>query len=104
MTYCEIEDLGDKLGVKFGPFQFCLCGVGYVEIPYFDIKAYRDPSGCCEGCGGYGVGKVNICAGGTGLRQHSLCSCCCGHKQVVIDFRNDKIQSISSLFVSFVSY
>ena len=90
MLYCDIEDLGNELSVKFGPFQGFLCYLGDFVIPYTNIKCYHDPSGCCEGCGGYGIGKINKCSGGAGGRQHSLCSCCCGHKQIVIEFKSTK--------------
>merc|ERR1719295_1125024 len=45
--WCEVEDLGGSLSVKFGPLNI-LCGIQSVEIPYAQIKAYRDPKGCCE--------------------------------------------------------
>lgn len=93
-VWCDTEDLGDRLSVKFGPLQACLCGCGATEIPYASIKSYREPKGCCDACCGYGIGQVYICSGGIGLRQHSCCSCCCGHQQIIIEFRSDKTESM----------
>merc|ERR1740123_578243 len=83
--WCEVEDLGGSLSVKFGPLNIW-CGTQSVEIPYAQIRAYRDPQGSCEGCCAYGVGKVNFCVDG-GLRQHALCSLCCQQRQIVIEFK-----------------
>ena len=83
----QIEDLGRSLSVKFGPFTPIFCGFGAVEIAYSDIKSYGDPAGSCEGLFAYGLCRINICAN---LRQHSLCSSGCGHRQVVIRFKTDQ--------------
>lgn len=85
MLWCEVEDQGDRLSVRFGPLNV-LCGMGHVVIPYVQIKAYRPPFGDCERCGGYGVGKVNLCVSG-GLRQHALCGLCCDQRPVIIEYR-----------------
>lgn len=79
--YCDVEDLGDKLRVKFGPLSMPCKGTE-VEIPYRLIKEYRSPDNCCEGCCGYGFCKVNKVQGG--IRPHALWSCGCGQKQIVL--------------------
>ena len=54
---------------------------------YADIQSYGDPQDECEGCCSYGVGKVNTCAS---TSQHSLCSCNCQQRQMVIRFHGEQ--------------
>lgn len=82
------------MSVKFGPLTACFCGLGKTEIIYSTIKEYHDPQDCCEGCCAYGIGKVNKCAGKSGIRQHSLCSCCCNQRQIVITFNDGQYPSV----------
>merc|ERR1719474_268258 len=84
--YCQVEDLGDKLKVTFGPLAMPCNGTS-VEIPYRQMAAYRSPDGCCEGCCGYGFCQVNKVQGG--IRQHSLWSCGCHQKQIVIELKQN---------------
>ena len=90
MVYCDVEDLGASLSVRFGPYPALLCGVGDIEIPYRDIKLYHEPTNTCEGCCAYGVGKINKCTKPP-IRQHALCSCCCKQRQMVIVYRNPQM-------------
>ena len=34
----------------------------------------------------YGICKINTCVG-NGIRQHSVCSCCCKQKQIIIEYK-----------------
>ena len=85
MLWCEVEDEGNALRVQFGPMNV-MCGMGHVVIPFDQIKSYRPAKGGCETCGGYGIGRVNICVSG-GLRQHALCGICCKQSPVVIEYK-----------------
>eukprot|EP01084_Bolivina_argentea_P156024 271880_1 len=85
--WCEVEDLGSDLCVTFGPLQAVFCNMGQAIIPYNQIKTYYAPTNCYEGCCGYGIAKINKAVDG-GIRQHSLCSCDCREKQMVIQYRN----------------
>ena len=85
MLWCEVEDTGESLSVKFGPLNL-FCRMGHTIIRYSDIKEYRPAQGRCEKRCGYGVGKVNYCVPG-GLRQHALCGLCCQQKPVLIEFK-----------------
>merc|ERR1711879_102986 len=61
MLWCEMEDMGNALSVRFGPLSHCcFCGNGSALIPYQSIKAYRPAQGCCEAHCSYGIARVNI--------------------------------------------
>ena len=91
MLWCDVYDnYGHSLSVNFGPCRVCICNYGQILIRYDSIKSYYARKECCDGLCGYGVGRVDQC---TGTRQHS-CSCCCEHKQIVIQFKESKHRSM----------
>ena len=77
VLWCEIEDQGDVLSVRFGPLN--LFGRGLALIPFHEIQAYRAPKTCCEGICSFG-----ICIG-CGWR--SLVACGCTKRRLVIEYK-----------------
>eukprot|EP01083_Nonionella_stella_P001669 4754_1 len=85
-AWCDVEDLGSDLKVRFGPLTNLLCCMGEIRIPYNQMRSYHDPVDCNEGSCGYGIG-MNKCYS---LRQHSNCSNNCKQRQIVIEYKTPR--------------
>ena len=95
--YVNIEDRGDHLLLTYGPFRWCLCGMGKEKVPYKNIKDFQITRTCFYGLG---IGTGGIC-GGSSIKLFNTCSCCCdgakccGHKTVRLTI-NERPQGLNA--------
>ena len=66
--WTQIEDRGDHLLLTYGPWRWCLCGMGKEKIPYDLITDFEITKTCSYGFG------INC----NTVKLFNTCSCFCG--------------------------